>query len=196
MKSNPHKVVLITAPSGSGKSTLINKLLTEHQHFGISISATTRSPRGKEKEGKDYYYITSEQFKKDIEANAFLEWELVYEGLYYGTFRSEIDRILREGKTPILDIDVQGALSLRKEFGENALNVFIKVPNLEVLEERLKKRNTDSEEKIKERVMKAEEELTFENEFDVVIVNDELNIAYEELNQAIMKFLESNHSEL
>ncbi|HZH87575.1 MAG TPA: hypothetical protein VFD78_00190 [Chitinophagaceae bacterium] len=121
---------------------------------------------------------------------------MVYEGLYYGTFRSEIDRILREGKTPILDIDVQGALSLRKEFGENALNVFIKVPNLEVLEERLKKRNTDSEEKIKERVMKAEEELTFENEFDVVIVNDELNIAYEELNQAIMKFLESNHSEL
>lgn len=196
MKSNPHKVVLITAPSGSGKSTLINKLLTEHQHFGFSISATTRSPRGKEKEGKDYYYITSEQFKKDIEANAFLEWEMVYEGLYYGTFRSEIDRILREGKTPILDIDVQGALSLRKEFGENALNVFIKVPNLEVLEERLKKRNTDSEEKIKERVLKAEEELTFENEFDVVIVNDELNIAYEELNQAIMKFLESNHSEL
>lgn len=191
MKSNPQKVVLITAPSGSGKSTLINKLLNEHQHFGFSISATTRAPRGKEVEGEDYYYISSEQFKIDIEANAFLEWEMVYDGLYYGTFRSEIDRIQKDHKIPVLDIDVQGALSLRKEFGDNALNVFIKVPNLKILEERLQKRATDSAEKIAERVVKAEEELTYESEFDVVIVNDDLNTAYEQLNEEIQKFLKA-----
>lgn len=190
MKEQATKVLIITAPSGSGKSTIINRLLAEEEWFGFSISATTRSPRGKEEHGKEYYFIPTEDFKTKIEERAFLEWEMVYEGLYYGTFRSELDRIREEGKYPLLDIDVQGALRLKEEFGEHALSLFIKAPSIAELERRLKGRATDSEEEIAVRIQKAEEELSHESKFDVVVVNDDLEQSYQEVLGYIKAFLE------
>lgn len=183
-------VVIITAPSGSGKSTLIQMLLEDFDCFGFSISATTRQPRGQEQEGQDYYFLTPHDFEKSIEQGDFLEWEMVYEGLYYGTFKSEMERIGNRGQVPLLDIDVQGALNLSEYFGPQALKVFIKPPSLEVLEERLRKRATDQEEKIQERILKAEEELSYQEKFDVIIINDDLERAYQEFKEVIVKFLE------
>lgn len=189
-KGSVNPLIIITAPSGSGKSTLIQKLLAEFDGFAFSISATTRTPRGKEKHGEDYYFITIQEFEKAIKHQQFLEWEMVYKGLYYGTFKSEISRIGKLGKVPLLDIDVQGALKLSEHFGAQALKIFIKPPSLEILEQRLRHRATDHEDKIRERISKAKEELTFEDQFDVVIVNDHLDTAYLEFRNAIEQFIQ------
>ncbi|HLS71921.1 MAG TPA: guanylate kinase [Chitinophagaceae bacterium] len=178
-------MVIITAPSGSGKTTIIQRLLKEYPKFNFSISATTRKPRANEIDKKDYYFISVEEFKNSIVSGDFLEWEMVYESIYYGTFHREIHRIQDDGKIPILDIDVQGALNLKNNNKNKIFSLFIKAPSLEELENRLRKRETDSDEKILERVEKAKEELTYQDRFDKIIVNDNLETAYNEVIKAL-----------
>lgn len=180
-------MVIITAPSGSGKTTIIQRLLKEYPKFNFSISATTRKPRANEVDKKDYYFISVEEFQDAIKSGDFIEWEMVYESIYYGTFHKEIQRIQEEDKIPILDIDVQGALNLKKRNKNKIFSLFIKAPSLEELENRLRKRQTDTDDKIKERVEKAKEELTYQDQFDKIIINDNLEKAYNE----VIKTLES-----
>src|SRR5690606_36816481 len=183
-------MVIITAPSGSGKTTIIQRLLKEYPKFNFSISATTRKPRANEIDKKDYYFISVEEFKNSIESGDFLEWEMVYESIYYGTFHREIHRIQDDGKIPILDIDVQGALNLKNDNKHKIFSLFIKATSLEELENRLRKRETDSDEKILERVEKAIEELTYQDRFDKIIVNDNLETAYNEVIKALKEQFE------
>lgn len=167
------KALIFSAPSGSGKTTLVKYLLENNADLGFSISASTRDKRGRtEKDGKDYYFLSPEEFKKKIDNDEFIEWEEVYEGNFYGTLKSEIERLWKEGKNVIFDVDVKGGLSLKKYFGDKALAVFVKVPSLEVLKERLKDRGTESEESLSRRLFKAKFEMSFENKFDVVLVNE------------------------
>lgn len=172
-----NKIIIIAAPSGSGKTSIVRRLLAECPELEFSISATTREPRGQEAHGIDYYFISVSQFEEKIQNNEFLEWEMVYHGKYYGTLRAEIDRIYASGKIPLLDIDVQGAVRLKKEYPERVCSVFVQAPSLEILEQRLKLRGTDTEEVIQERVQKAAYEATFIEEFDYVVVNDVLDEA-------------------
>lgn len=167
------KALIFSAPSGSGKTTLVKYLLENNADLGFSISASTRDKRGRtEQDGKDYYFLSPEEFKKKIDNDEFIEWEEVYEGNFYGTLKSEIERLWREGKNVIFDVDVKGGLSLKKYFGDKALAVFVKVPSLDVLKERLKDRGTESEESLSRRLFKAKFEMSFENKFDVVLVNE------------------------
>jgi guanylate kinase len=170
------KALIFSAPSGSGKTTLVKHLLQNNPDLGFSISASTRDKRGRsEQHGKDYYFLTPEEFKKKIDNNEFIEWEEVYEGNYYGTLKSEIERIWNEGKNVIFDVDVKGGLNLKKYFGDKALAVFVKIPSMEILEERLKKRGTESHASLSQRLFKAKFEMTFQDKFDVVLVNEDLN---------------------
>jgi len=167
------KALIFSAPSGSGKTTLVKYLLENNADLGFSISASTRDKRGRtEQDGKDYYFLSPEEFKKKIDNDEFIEWEEVYEGNFYGTLKSEIERLWKEGKNVIFDVDVKGGLSLKKYFGDKALAVFVKVPSLEILKERLKDRGTESEESLSRRLFKAKFEMSFENKFDVVLVNE------------------------
>lgn len=167
------KALIFSAPSGSGKTTLVKYLLQNNVDLGFSISASTRDKRGRtEQDGKDYYFLSPEEFKKKIDSDEFIEWEEVYEGNFYGTLKSEIERLWKEGKNVIFDVDVKGGLSLKKYFGDKALAVFVKVPSLDVLKERLKDRGTESEESLSRRLFKAKFEMSFENKFDVVLVNE------------------------
>lgn len=180
------KIVIIAAPSGSGKTTIVRNLLSHHNIFGFSVSCTTRQPRGMEQHGIDYYYISENEFKQKIENDEFLEWENVYEGLYYGTLKSEIERIHAEGKWPLLDIDVVGAVKLREKYGkEQVLSIFIQPPSIEELRNRLVKRATDSPETIEKRIQKARYELEFASRFDHVVINDVLEKAIEDLIQIL-----------
>ncbi len=166
------KALIFSAPSGSGKTTIVKHLLQHNPDLGFSISASTRDKRGRtEQHGKDYYFLTPEEFKKKIDNKEFIEWEEVYEGNFYGTLKSEIERLWSEGKNVIFDVDVKGGLSLKNYFGDKALAVFVKVPSIEVLKERLKDRGTESEESLSRRLFKAKFEMTFEDKFDVVLVN-------------------------
>lgn len=183
------KVLVVTAPSGSGKSTIVNHLLKVFPQLKFSISATTRDARGKEQHGKDYYFITVETFKELIEQDAFLEWEMVYSGKYYGTLKVETERIAAEGNIAVLDIDVVGATNIKNFYKENALSIFIKAPSLLVLEQRLHQRGTDSPEQIKTRLDKAAFEESFAENFDKIIINDNLEIACQEAEAEIIKFL-------
>lgn len=168
------KALIFSAPSGSGKTTLVKHLLQNNADLGFSISASTRDKRGRtEQDGKDYYFLTPEEFKKKIDNDEFIEWEEVYEGNFYGTLKSEIERLWSEGKNVIFDVDVKGGLSLKKYFGDKALAVFVKVPSIEILKERLKDRGTESEENISRRLFKAKFEMGFENKFDVVLLNED-----------------------
>lgn len=168
------KALIFSAPSGSGKTTIVKYLLENNTDLGFSISASTRDRRGRtEQDGKDYYFLSPEAFKKKIDNDEFIEWEEVYEGNFYGTLKSEIERLWSEGKNVIFDVDVKGGLSLKKYFGDKALAVFVKVPSLEVLKERLKDRGTESEESLSRRLFKAKFEMSFENKFDIVLVNEE-----------------------
>jgi guanylate kinase len=170
------KALIFSAPSGSGKTTIVKHLLKTNPDLGFSISASTRDKRGRtEQHGKDYYFLAPEEFKKKIDNNEFIEWEEVYEGNFYGTLKSEIERIWKEGKNVIFDVDVKGGLSLKQYFGNKALSVFVKVPSFEVLKERLKDRGTESEESLSRRLFKAKFEMTFEDKFDVVLVNENLD---------------------
>jgi len=184
------KAVIFSAPSGSGKTTIVKHLLHENPNLVFSISACTRDKRGRnEEDGKDYYFLTPEAFKQKIDEGEFIEWEEVYPGNFYGTMKSEIDRIWLAGKTVIFDVDVQGGLNLKKYFKEKALAVFVKVPSLEVLAERLKSRGSESKESLSQRLFKAKFELAFEDKFDVTILNNNLEESLKKAEELVDNFL-------
>lgn len=183
------KAIIITAPSGAGKTTLVKLLLANRDDLAFSVSACTRSKRQGEVNGKDYYFLSEEAFRKSIANKEFIEWEEVYENMFYGTLYSELERVWAGNKAIIFDIDVQGALHLKETLGEKALSVFIAPPNKEVLKERLLKRGTESEETMNSRYGKAVYELAFQSRMDVFVVNDNLETAFQELNQIINNFL-------
>ncbi|HPH45891.1 MAG TPA: guanylate kinase [Chryseolinea sp.] len=183
------KAIIFSAPSGSGKTTLVKHLLSTNSDLGFSISASTRDKRGRiEQNGKDYYFLSPEDFKKKIDGDEFIEWEEVYEGNFYGTLKSEIDRLWSEGKNVIFDVDVKGGLSLKKYFGDKALAIFVKVPSLEVLKERLHDRGTESEESLSRRLFKAQFEMSFQDKFDVIVVNENLEKSLAEAQQLYNDF--------
>jgi guanylate kinase len=186
-----NKAVIISAPSGAGKTTIVKHLLGVFPGLEFSVSACSRPKREKEEEGKDYYFITSDQFLEKISRDEFIEWEEVYPGSYYGTLKSEMDRIWAEGKTPIFDVDVFGGINLKKYFGDAALAIFIQPPSLQELENRLRHRGTDSAVNIQIRLNKVEKELAFASLFDRIIVNDELSTASNKATELIMAFLET-----
>lgn len=186
-----NKLVIFSAPSGSGKSTIINYLLKQGIPVAFSISATSRNPRGEEQNGKEYYFLTAEEFKAKIANNEFLEYEEVYTDCFYGTLRSEVERIHNSGLNVIFDVDVVGGVNIKKAYGDQALSIFIQPPSVEALRERLTGRGTDSQEVIEKRIAKAEFELGFASQFDVVIVNDDLEKAQKETYDVITEFF--NH---
>lgn len=183
------KVIIFSAPSGSGKSTIIKKLLDKGLKFSFSISATSRAPRGNEKNGVEYWFLSSEQFKDKIDNNEFVEYEEVYPGCFYGTLKSEIDGKLSKGDNMLFDVDVKGGINIKKYYADNALSIFIMPPSIDVLRERLLKRATDSAEMIEKRIAKAAWEMSFADSFDVKIVNDDLEIAFKEVYSVITDFL-------
>ena len=186
-----NKVLIFSAPSGSGKSTIVNHILGLYpDSMEFSVSATSRPPRGEEKHGKEYYFLSAEEFREMIREDKFVEYEEVYEGRFYGTLKSECERIWEAGHVIIFDVDVKGGVNLKKYFGDKALSIFIKAPSVEVLRERLIKRGTDSPEAIEERVAKAEEEMEYAPKFDYVLVNDDLNTAYAESEKVVEDFLD------
>ena len=184
-----NKVVIFSAPSGSGKSTIVNHILSLHPEMEFSVSATSRPPRGSEKNGVEYWFLEAEEFRRRIAEDAFVEYEQVYADRYYGTLKSEVRRIWDAGHVIIFDVDVKGGVNLKKYFGDAALSVFIKAPSVEVLRQRLIGRGTDSAEAIAERVAKAEEEMTYEDMFDYVLVNDDLAEAYADAEKVVDDFL-------
>ena len=183
------KLIIFSAPSGAGKSTLVQHLLGCGFNMEFSISATSRAPRGSEKNGVDYYFLTPEKFRQKIDTKEFLECEEVYQNCYYGTLRSEIERITSQGKNIVFDVDVVGGLNIKENYDDRALALFIAPPSIDVLHERLQKRGTDSAEMIERRIGKADFEMTFAPKFDLVIVNDDLEKAKEEAEKAIREFL-------
>lgn len=185
-----NKLIIFSAPSGSGKSTIVRHLLSvEKLNLAFSISATSREPRGEEKHGKEYYFLSKEEFKNRIANDDFLEWEEVYEGNFYGTLKSELERLWALGKTVVFDIDVVGGLRLKEKFPKQSLSVFIKPPSIAELEKRLRNRQTETEEKIKMRLAKAEKELSVADKFDIIIENDILEIALQEAENQVYKFI-------
>lgn len=186
-----NKVIIFSAPSGSGKTTLVKHCLQHFPELEFSISCTTRNPRGTEKDGVDYHFISPEKFRQKIWEEAFVEFEEVYEDKYYGTLKSEVNRIWNDGKTVIFDVDVKGGIALKKYFGEQALSIFIMPPSIQELERRLIARATDDAETIQTRVEKAEQEMTFQNEFDKILVNTDLETAKAEIEKLVSEFLNS-----
>lgn len=188
-----NKIIIITAPSGAGKTSITRFLLkTFPDQLAFSISAATRPKRSYEQEGVDYYFMTVPEFKEKIMQDAFVEWEMVYEGKYYGTLKSEIQRIWQEGKIPLLDVDVKGALHVQQLYPENSFTLFIEPPSVNALKDRLESRGTDSPESIATRVNKAAYELSFKDRFNKIILNDDLDRACREAASAVSHFL--NHS--
>lgn len=184
------KLIIFSAPSGAGKTTIVRHLLEKYgDKLAFSISATTRASRGNEENGKDYYFVSTEEFLHRVANHQFIEFEEVYAGTYYGTLRSELDRIWAEGKNVVFDIDVVGGLRLKSKFPEQALSIFVNPPSLEVLKQRLSGRGTDSEEKLQERFAKAEHELSFADKFDVILNNFDLNTACAEAEELILDFI-------
>ena len=187
-----NKVVIFSAPSGAGKSTVVNHLLGLHPELEFSISATSRAPRGQEQHGVEYYFFTSDEFRQMISEDKFVEYEEVYAGSFYGTLKSEVERIWAKGHTIIFDIDVQGGVNLKRIFGEQALSVFIQAPSVEILRERLVGRGTDTEEAIERRVAKAASEMEFAaGKFDYTLINDDLQTALAEAERVVGGFLQS-----
>lgn len=183
------KAIIFSAPSGSGKTTIVKHLLKSNPDLGFSISASTRDKRGRtEKDGQDYHFLTPIQFKELIDKNEFVEWEEVYEGNFYGTLKSEIQRIWDEGKNVIFDVDVKGGLNLKKYFGDKALSIFVKVPSIEILKERLHDRGTETPESLSRRLFKAQFEMTFQDKFDVVLVNENLQKSLAEAQRLYDEF--------
>ncbi|MBX2841525.1 MAG: guanylate kinase [Flammeovirgaceae bacterium] len=185
------KIVIFSAPSGAGKTTIVRHLLANNKSLTFSISATTRERRHNETDKVDYYFLTVDNFREKLSRNEFVEYEEVYDGLYYGTLRTEIERIWKEGKHVIVDVDVKGGLNLKKAFGDKALAIFVKPPSIEVLIERLTFRKTESEESLRKRTDKAEYELSFEKYFDKVLVNNSLELAFENAQKLVDEFLAS-----
>jgi guanylate kinase len=185
----PGKIIIITAPSGSGKTTLVKRLLNACPRLAFSVSACTRNPRPGEQHGKDYYFYSEEDFKTLIEEDAFVEWEMVYTGKYYGTLKSELDRIWAGNQAPLVDIDVKGALAIQEVYPDQSLTIFIQAPSLEVLRERLLLRGTETVNSLEERVSKATFELSFAPQFDRIVVNDNIDDATKQLIDMIESFL-------
>lgn len=183
------KLLIFSAPSGSGKTTLVHYLMGQFPQLAFSVSATSRAPRPGEKDGKDYFFLTVEEFKKKINEGAFVEWEEVYDNQFYGSLKSEVERLRNEGKTVVFDVDVKGGLNIKKIYGDEALSVFVKPPSIGILEQRLRNRSTDDEASIRKRIDRATYELKFENQFDVVIINDELEKAEQESMKLVKTFL-------
>jgi guanylate kinase len=185
------KLIIFSAPSGAGKTTIVHHLLKNIPGLEFSVSATTRKPRGDEKEGKDYYFISKEEFLHRIAKKQFVEFEEVYSGTYYGTLRTEIERIWNHGKTVIFDIDVEGGLHLKRKYDGSALAVFVQPPSLEVLKQRLTGRGTDNHDKLQERFKKAEKELNYAPQFDIILKNHDLQTACEEAEELVRNFLKN-----
>ena len=185
------KVIIFSAPSGSGKSTLINYLMTQFDCLEFSISATSRNPRGEEKHGVEYYFLTPEEFRKKISENAFLEWEEVYADKYYGTLKSEVERINAKGNIVVFDVDVAGGCNIKKMFGNNALSVFIMPPSVATLRERLINRGTDTMDVIEDRVSKASYEMMFSDKFDRIVVNDDLLWTKALIRKIVKEFIDN-----
>jgi guanylate kinase len=185
------KCVIFSAPSGAGKTTIVHHLLNANIGLAFSVSACSRDPRPNETDGKDYYFLGLEGFRKLIQEDAFIEWEEVYTDNYYGTLRSEIERIWSEGKTVIFDVDVIGGLNIKRIFGDQALAIFVQPPSYDELEKRLRHRSTESEEKINMRMAKARKELSSASEFDVILINDDLEVACTEAKRIVTEFIQS-----
>lgn len=183
------KCIIFSAPSGAGKTTIVRHLLAARNDLAFSVSATSRAPRGSEQEGIDYYFMSPEDFRSAIAEGAFIEWEEVYNGNHYGTLRREVERLWREGKHVVFDVDVEGGVNLKKIFGDRALAVFVQPPSLEVLEQRLRSRGTESEANIERRMAKAGHELSYAPRFDVRLVNDDLAVACREVESVVENFL-------
>lgn len=190
MEEKKGKIIVLSAPSGSGKSTIISHLMKNPElKLDFSISATSRAPRGQEQHGKEYFFLSEEEFHKNVEVGNFVEWEEVYSGVCYGTLVSEVERITGSGHNLIMDVDVKGALNIKKRYGDEVLTIFIMPPNKEELEQRLRNRGTDSEETIEKRLHKSEYEMTFAPQFDCVIINDHLETAVSEVTAKIESFI-------
>ena len=190
MSTPSGKAIIFSAPSGSGKTSLVKHLMQHVPQLGFSISACTRDRRGRhEVHGRDYYFLSIDEFKQKIDQDAFVEWEEVYAGNFYGTLKEEVHRIWKEGKAVIFDVDVKGGLALKKYFGEQALAIFVKVPSLEVLESRLNDRGTETEESLSRRIYKAKFEMTFEPQFDVTVLNDDFARSSAETVALVKEFL-------
>lgn len=189
MERKYNKIILITAPSGSGKTSIVRHLMEAFPSLAFSISATTRAPRKFEKNGKDYYFISEVDFKRKIHDKEFLEWEMVYEGKYYGTLKSEIQRIHAEKKIPVLDIDVQGAIHVQQQYPVNTIVLFIQAPSVEELKRRLETRGSETKESLQARLDKSSFEMTFKSHFDNIIINKDFDVACEEAKKIIGNFL-------
>jgi guanylate kinase len=190
MNPKQGKLIVFSAPSGSGKTTIVHHLLEQKElNLGFSVSATSRPRRAQEEHGRDYYFLSKEAFEKHIKNNDFLEWEEVYKDNYYGTLQAEVERIWKEGKAVIFDIDVVGGLRIKNKYSEKTLAIFVQPPSLEVMEQRLRNRKTETEEKIIERLNKAEKELKFATDFDVILINDDLETAKKEAKRLVETFL-------
>jgi len=187
------KVIIVSAPSGAGKTTLVKHALHQpYLNLAFSVSACTRAPRPHELHGRDYYFLSVEEFKEKISNQQFLEYEEVYPDNYYGTLKAEVARLFSLGKNVIFDVDVIGGLNIKKHFGKQALALFVSPPDLPTLEQRLKNRQSDSEAKIKMRLQKAEYEMGFATQFDKILINDNLQVALKEIEKLISSFLETN----
>jgi len=189
MTSNANKIIIITAPSGAGKTSITRHLLRQLPQLAFSVSAATRAARGEEKDGVDYYFMSTQAFQHKIQENEFVEWEMVYEGKYYGTLKSELQRLWSEGRVPVLDIDVKGAIHVQKQFPLSSLSIFIEPPSVNELKRRLQSRGTETDESLQARVNKAAYEISFKQHFDHIIVNDNLENACRQAMELVSSFI-------